>query len=279
MRTIAITGGSGFIGSWLAKSLHADRVVDISRRSGQDLAHLGNLGVRVDYCVHLAGVSDVKECERDPQRAFEVNVEGTLRVLRWCQRSGVKGVIFASSGKAYGSGDGPVDERQPLEPYNMYGRSKAWADYLAQGFSWTHRLPVITARLVNVYGPGDQNTARIIPYTIDAVRRGERPVIYGDGSARRAFIYVSDVVAFFLAALDRLEEGHEGGVFNVSTDETYPIRDVVTRIIRRMGSGLEPRFLPGDASRSDYLLRNAKARSLGWEPRVGMDQGLQETIA
>ncbi|MBI4181504.1 MAG: NAD(P)-dependent oxidoreductase [Candidatus Aenigmarchaeota archaeon] len=289
-KTILITGVNGFIGRWAAERLQqGNRILGLSRDGAApagvvgvqgDITAMDRLRVKgpVDYCIHLAAISDVQACDRDPLQAFRSNVQGTSNVLQWCSAQGVRGLLLASSGKVYGSGPGTVREDAIPRPYNMYGITKAYADYLAQGYGRLHRLPVLSMRLVNVYGPGDPNSSRIIPSTIRSLREGVAPVLYGDGSTERAFLYVTDVVSFIERALSALEQGN-GGIYNVSPPSQYSIRTIVETIVRLMASSLQPRYQEGKAVPSDCILLQDKARALGWEPQVPLEEGLRQVIA
>lgn len=287
-KRILVTGANGFIGRWVRKSLEEkNKVIGISMSGhvGEGEMLKGDISTiasipPVDYCIHLAAISDVEECEKNPLRAMEVNVAGTLNILRLCSEVGVKGVIIASSGKVYGecSGQETVSEEKVVNPYNVYGFTKAQADYISLGFSSIHNLPVVSARLVNVYGPGDASATRIIPSTIQAIKRGEQPIIYGDGSVKRTFIHISDVMNFFQCVLQGFDRGMKGGVFNVSTDQKYTMKQIIGKIIELMGSDIQPKYLKGGKAKSDYILKSDKAQSWGWKPLIALEEGLKEMI-
>ena len=252
MARVGVTGAGGLVGRHLVAGLRerGDEVVDPAA---------------ADVVVHLAAQTIVSEAYADPVATFEANV-----ALAWRTAAAAPRCVFASTDQVYGPRPPvPVGEDAPLAPEGPYATSKAAADMLLR------TLPgCVVARLANVYGPGDRHATRLVPGVVAAVREGRRPVVRGDGGARRDLIHVDDVVDALLLLADR---GEEGEAYNVGTGEPHSVLEVVERALRVAGSDLEPDVL-GDAPPGEgggRALDCAKLRALGWRPRVGLEEGLR----
>ena len=239
----------------------------------------------VDSVFHLAAQTLVGTANRAPLSTFETNVRGTWLLLEACRLHGVASVIVASSDKAYGRQDQlPYDERQALAPTFPYDVSKAAADLLARSYWHTFALPVTVTRFANLYGGGDTNRSRLIPEAIGAALEGRAPVIRSDGSPERDFLYVEDAAAAYLAIWRALLTGSGAGeAFNAGSGEPRRVGDVVELICRLAGEHRRARdHRRGRAARGDRSSmgrRVGKLRALtGWEPAVGLEEGLRRTI-
>jgi CDP-glucose 4,6-dehydratase len=306
-----VTGGRGFVGAWLARGLLASgaRVTSLDRRlrSGTP-STLGMLGLDgdvdevegdlrdaelaarvigergVDTVFHLAAETIVGTVQASPVQGFESNVRGTWTLLQACRERGVERVVVASSDKAYGAHDElPYREDFPLQPTAPYEASKAAADLIARSFWHSYGLPVAVTRFANIYGGGDLNFSRLIPEAVSAALDGRPPVLRSDGSPERDFLYVEDAVSAYLAiarGLDRDEV--RGEAFNAGGGRPHPVREVVEIVARLAGTGLEPE-IQGQGNPAGEIDRQwvdpTKIREvLGWEPRVGLEEGLRRTI-
>jgi CDP-glucose 4,6-dehydratase len=258
----AITGASGLIGRRLGALL--DGVVAVPRGRPEDVAG-------ADVVFHLAAQTVVAEAWRDPRATFEANVGLTWRVL---DAAGGARVVVASTDQVYGPRPPlPCPESAPLEPEGPYPASKAAADLLARNAGGD----VVVARLANVYGPGDRHTTRLVPGVVTAVLEGRRPVIRGDGSARRDLLHVDDAAAGLLALAER---GEAGQAYNVGSGEARSVRDVVDAVLAAAGSDLQPEVEggapPGEGGRR--ALDVAKiAEATGWRPSITLEDGLRRT--
>jgi CDP-glucose 4,6-dehydratase len=308
-RPTLVTGATGLLGGWLVRRLvdaGAEVVCivrdwvpqsELFRASLADRVRL----VRGDVCdqavleralgeyetdvvFHLAAQTIVGVANRNPVSTFESNIRGTWSVLEACRRSPrIGAVVVASSDKAYGSHDVlPYDETAPLQGEHPYDVSKSCADLIARSYAVTFGLPVAITRCGNFYGGGDLNWNRLVPGTIRAVLRGERPVIRSDGTLVRDYFYVEDGADAYIQLAEALRARPElkGEGFNFSSEEQLSVLELTRRILDRMGSALEPLVL-GEA-RNEILrqyLSAAKARRvLGWSPRFTLDEGLDRTI-
>jgi CDP-glucose 4,6-dehydratase len=306
-----VTGARGFVGGWLAKALleRGDRVVSFDRRRVTEKpSAIGMLGIedeliqveadlcdagevvrtlrdnRVDTVFHLAAETIVGTVQASPVQGFESNVRGTWTLLQACRELGIERVVFASSDKAYGAHEElPYREDFALRPTAPYEASKAAADLIARSFWHSYGLPVAVTRFANIYGGGDLNFSRLVPEAVSAALDGRAPVLRSDGSPERDFLHVEDAAAAYLAIADNLHrEDVRGEAFNAGGGRAYPVLEVVATIARLAGTGVEPK-IRGTGNPDGEIDRQyvdpAKIRAtLGWEPAIGLEDGLRRTI-
>jgi CDP-glucose 4,6-dehydratase len=195
----------------------------------------------------------------------------------------VDAVVVASSDKAYGEHeDLPYREDHALEPRYPYDVSKACTDLIARSYAYGFDLPVAVTRLANVYGGGDFNFSRIVPDTVRALIRGERPVIRSDGTPERDYLYVADAVDAYLAVADSLaREELRGRAWNAGNGEPIAVRELVARLIAVAGADVEPAIegegKPAGEIDRQWLDSGAIRAELGWRPKWSLDDGLAET--
>jgi CDP-glucose 4,6-dehydratase len=309
-RPVLVTGATGLVGSWLVRSLveRQAEVVCLVRdevpqselvRSGladrvrrvhgdvRDQAllerALGEYEIRT--VMHLAAQTIVTIANRNPVSTFESNIQGTWSLLEACRRSPlVSQIVVASSDKAYGDCETlPYDEATPLCGRHPYDVSKSCADLIAQSYAVTYGSPVVVTRCGNFYGGGDLNWNRIVPGTIRSVLRGERPIIRSDGQFVRDYFYVEDGAAAYVLVAEALAGRPDlrGHAFNFSLEMQITVRDLVDRILSRMGSTLTPdvRSEASNEIRRQYLSAKKAREMLGWTPLFDLDEGLDRTIA
>jgi CDP-glucose 4,6-dehydratase len=298
---VLVTGGCGFVGSWLARALveSGANVTCLSRGDWQgsplDLLGLGERvrvvgGSTTDYtlvarildefaievCFHLAAQPLVGVAGQAPLTTFETNIQGTWNVLEACRSSArVRRVIVASSDRAY-------EGHQDVPGLHPYDASKACADILVRCYFQTYGIAVAATRFVNIYGGGDTHCSRLVPETILAVLRGEPPVIRSDGSPERDFLYIDDAVRGYMRVAECLEWGATGQVFDFRANAPISILKLVERIIALSDHPeLRPRVLGTATPPAAVSVRGAlgdRARDvLGWAPAVGLDEGLTRT--
>jgi CDP-glucose 4,6-dehydratase len=309
-RPTLVTGATGLVGGWLVRQLveaGADVVclvrdwvpqsqlirgrwvdrVKLARGDVRDQAALERvLGEHeVATVFHLAAQTIVGIANRNPVSTFEANIQGTWALLEACRRSpAVKQVVLASSDKAYGDQEHlPYDESTPLQGTHPYDVSKSCADLIAHAYAVSYQLPVAITRCGNFYGGGDLNWNRIVPGTIRSVLRGQRPVIRSDGQFIRDYFYVEDGAHAYLTLAEALAARPElrGQAYNFSNEIQVTVLDLVRKILRAMGSDLEPE-VRNEASNEiiHQYLSAAKARKdLGWSPLFDLDGALVATIA
>jgi UDP-glucose 4-epimerase len=299
---IVVTGGAGFIGSHVADGFiaagHEVAVLDTlatgDRAKVNPRARFYQLDVRDRQGVaamfaefrpelvdHHAAQAEVPKSVADPVFDAEVNVLGGLNLLRAALDHGVRKVVFASTGGAlYGDPERvPCDEEHPIRPLSPYGTSKYCFEQYLGTFRRTFGLDFTVLRYANVYGPRQDflsEEGRVVAIFASRMLRGQPVTVDGDGEQSRDMVFVSDVVAANLAAL----EHGSGAAFNVGTGRAVTINQIFDRLRHLTGYQLEPRH--GPARRGDVYriaLDCAKAeRELGWRAAVGLEEGLRRTV-
>jgi UDP-glucose 4-epimerase len=305
MRTL-VTGGAGFIGSHVVDALleRGDDVTvldDISTGRRENLeSALGNGAklvdgdirdagavtelcerVRPEVIFHLAAQIDVRKSVTDPAFDARVNVEGTVNVLRAAQAGGVPRVVNTSSGGAiYGEAQTiPAPEDHPVAPEAPYGLSKFCAENYCELFTRLHGLSTVSLRYGNVYGPRQDplGEAGVIAIFCGKVLAGERPTIFGDGRQTRDYVYVGDVATANLLAA----ESDAGGPFNIGLGEEVDVLELVEALRPHAADGFDPEHAPerpGEVRRIALDCSRAREK-LGWEAKVGLEEGLERTLA
>ncbi len=303
---IVITGGAGFIGSNLAEELSKEKdneiitVDDLSTGRIENIQTLGKFDQNikfvkgsvidldllkgifkdVDYVFHQAAIPSVPRSVKDPIASNKANVNGTLNVLVAAKDRGVKKVIYASSSSIYGDTPKlPKREDMMPNPLSPYAVTKLLGEYYCEVFTEVYGLKTVSLRYFNVYGPKQDpysDYAAVIPRFINRVLENKPPVIYGDGEQTRDFTFVKDVVkANILAA-----KSNANGVYNIACGNRISINELADMIMKIMGKNLTliydaPR--EGDVRHSLGDISKAK-KSLGYEPRYNLEEGLRGTI-
>jgi UDP-glucose 4-epimerase len=303
MRTL-VTGGAGFIGSNLVDALlargHEVTVVDdVSTGKRHNIeqalqtgAQLTELDIRdaeaVDAAIerarpetvfHLAAQIDVRKSVADPANDSRINVEGTVNVLKAAHAHGVLRLVNTSTGGAiYGEGQIiPAPEDHPVAPEAPYGLSKFCAEQYCEIFTRLHGLSTVSLRYGNVYGPRQDplGEAGVIAIFCGKLLEGDKATIFGDGKQTRDYVYVDDVVDANL----RAAEANTSGPINIGLGVEKSVLDIVEVLKAHSDFDAEhapPR--PGEVQR--IALDPARAKEeLGWEARVGLEEGLERTLA
>jgi len=301
-----VTGGAGFIGSHIVDALIAeDREVyvldNLCSGKKENLAqHLGRegfhfikgdvrdretvkLAVReVDAVIHEAALVSVARSIEDPDLTNDVNVTGTLNLLKASSDVGVKRFIYASSAAVYGRTEKlPNREEAPTEPASPYAASKVAAEKQCRTFHLTHGLETVSLRYFNVYGPRqtcDQYSG-VITNFIRNLSENEPPIIYGDGDQTRDFVNVQDVVEATVLSLSR--KSAVGEEINIATGEPTTINRLAEMLLNITGrTNLKPKHTDprlGDIRHSYADIRKAK-KLLGYTPKTHLEEGLTKLV-
>jgi CDP-glucose 4,6-dehydratase len=309
-RPTFVTGATGLVGGWLVRRLLdagaqvvclvrdqvppselvrarlIDRVIGV-RGDVRDQALLERaLGeYEIDTVIHLAAQTIVGIANRNPVATFESNIQGTWALLEACRRSPlVRQIVLASSDKAYGDHSMlPYNEQTPLQGRHPYDVSKSCADLIGAAYATTYDLPLAITRCGNFYGGGDLNWNRIVPGTIRAILRNQRPIIRSDGLYVRDYFYVEDGAAAYMRLAERMaaDPGMRGEAFNFSNELQVTVLDITRQILALMDSDLEPevRNEASNEIRHQYLDASKARRMLDWQPLFSLDEGLRRTIA
>lgn len=303
--TFLVTGGAGFIGSHIVEELlrRKQRVRVMDDFSSGKMENLQGLRGKievvkadirseaacraatkgVDFVLHQAALRSVPKSLVDPAAYNEVNIQGTLNLLRASVEHKVKMFVFASSSSIYGDTKiFPEREDRLPAPISPYALTKLTGEHYCSMFSRHYRLPTVSLRYFNVFGPRqslDDEYAVVVPKFINCFLKGEPPPIFGTGRQSRDFTYVKNVVqANLLAAYKKTLRGE---VINIASGRDYTVLDLVRILGKIMGRELRPVFLqkrPGDVFRTLADLSRAR-KVLGFKPEVNFVEGLRITCA
>lgn len=281
-KKILITGGLGFIGSYIADELiDENEVLIIDNKSTGKVENLQNINhenltliekdlndadlddilTDVDYVFHLAAMASVPLSIGNPSECIENNMDATIKLINACKNNNVKKIIFSSSSSVYGDNTNiPLKESEYPLPKSPYAASKASGELFLKTYYEAYGLNYISLRYFNVFGPKqDKNSqyAAVIPNFITALLEGEQPIIYGDGEQTRDFIYIRDVVNANIKAA----ESDYNGIINVASGKKTTINELYKIISETLGSNIEPKYLPerkGDIKHSLADVNNMK---------------------
>ncbi len=298
---ILVTGGAGFI---------ASQIVDEYIRLGHEVTIVDNLSTgrkrninpkalfhqvdirdaeatrkifesgRFDVVNHHAAQMDVRRSVDDPVYDASVNIIGVLSLLESCVKTGVRRVIFASSGGAiYGEQDYfPADEDHPTRPISPYGVAKLTTEQYLFYYKAVYGIDSVSLRYANIYGPrqNPEGEAGVVAIFTTKLLAGQQPVINGEGKQTRDYVFVGDVVKANVLALQ--SEGSH--VFNIGTGIETDVNQLFHHLRRITKSAAEEKHGPakkGEQLRS--VLTAAKiGKQLGWNPTVTIEQGLEKTV-
>jgi UDP-glucose 4-epimerase len=299
---ILVTGGAGFIASHVVDgyvSLGHDVAVvdDLSRGSRANLNpkarfYLGDIqdtkfvesiiaAERPAIVNHHAAQMDVRRGVREPLFDASVNILGSLNILQSAIANGVTRVVYISTaGAAYGEPDIlPVPETYPINPITPYGVSKHTVEHYLFTYSFLYGLKYVVLRYGNVYGPrqSSQGEAGVFAIFSEQLLAGIQPVIYGDGGKVRDYVYVDDVVTANITALER----GNNEIFNVANGVETTDQEVFDLVKRLLGkSEVKSKYAPrrpGEIDKIKLDIRKAR-ESLGWTPRVTLEEGARHTV-
>lgn len=304
MERVVVTGGCGFIGSHLVDALldgghhiviidnlstgkleNIERViskVEFHEEDIRDLDMLRRFMSNADYVYHQAALGSVPHSVADPLTTNDVNVVGTLNVLKAAQEAGARRVVFASSSSVYG--DTPalpkIETMRPM-PASPYAVSKLAGEAYMHAFYHSYGLETISLRYFNVFGPRQDPSsqyAAVIPRFVTALLNDDTPIIYGDGTQSRDFVYIRDVVQANLLAM-KAEETH-GEAVNISSGKATSIGALLSTLCDLCGKdaqAIRGEQRQGDVAHSlgDFAAANDL---LGYVPATGFRDGIQLTL-
>jgi len=302
-KKVLVTGGAGFIGSHLADRLlqmkntvivydnfddfYAGKEKNIQsavknsrfRLVKEDILNYKSLASAmngIDVVFHEAAQCGIRYCIRNPMKAHEVNVTGTLNVLMAAKQAGAKKVVFPSSSGIFGLPQyTPMDERHPTNPNSTYGASKLAAEKYCLAFHEVYGVDVVSLRYFSVYGPRGRPD-QVIRAFVSAIAKSERPVIYGDGTQTRDFTFISDVVEATILAAEC--DDVAGETFNIGFGNEISINELFDMLSNKLGKKGEVQPIYKETYRGEFpqtLADNTKARDiLGWKPKVDVSRGL-----
>lgn len=300
---IFVTGGAGFIGSFLTEHLlqngHNVTIYDSLVNSSEDnakrlqklnanficgdISDLDNLSKSIsghDVCIHLAAQIDVLESIKNPLNNNTINISGTRNVLNSCVKNNVS-VIAASTAALYEESKEPLSESSSIKPKSPYGESKLAMEQILYDYSKIHHINSLSLRIFNVFGKGQNiKYAGVITKFLENIRNDKNLTIFGDGNATRDFVSVNDVVDAIVLAIKRIE-GKRGEIINVGSGNSIKISELAKMMISISGK---------DSIRIEYALENSgeiinsqadislARKVLKFSPKVSLRDGLEELI-
>lgn len=303
-RKYLVTGGAGFIGSHLVESLvnlgcQVRVLDDFSTGKEENLSHLfdrieirrGDIRDRelcrqaargMEVILHQAALASVPRSVSEPELAHEINVTGTLNLLLAAAEAGIRSFVFASSSAVYGDDlTFPKKEGKEGKALSPYGAQKLAAEKYCQVFSCLYEFNAVNLRYFNVFGPkqdpGSQYAA-VIPIFITRMLQGKPPVIFGDGTQSRDFIYVENVVKANLLAANAVN--FRGEVFNIATSVRVTVKELADLLNSLLGLSLSPVYAgprTGDIHESYADISQAE-KQLNFRPEIDFETGLRLTV-
>ncbi|MFM7016571.1 MAG: NAD-dependent epimerase/dehydratase family protein [Bacteroidota bacterium] len=299
MKTL-VTGGAGFIGC---------AVIEKLQREGDEIFVIDNLSfgkrafinvpdthffqtdilneksideifntVRPDRVIHLAAVHFIPYCNQHPFESSNINIRGTVHVLNACRKYQIQKVFFASTAAVYPIYDEAVSEIHPTGPMDIYGLSKLTGEHLCNEFHLRTGIPVIICRFFNAFGPNETNP-HLIPEIQNQINAGLRKIKLGNLTPKRDFIHTSDMAN---AVHSLMSYDHKGiDIYNLGRGIEYSVTEIVDAFSRALGETIE---IEVDESRVRkvermHLLADvSKLKLTGWQPLIGIDEGIATLI-
>ena len=305
---VLVTGGAGFIGSHLVEKLlaaghevvilddfndfydpqikHANiagfakdvTVYHVDLRDGGSVRSLFHRE-KVDAIAHLAARAGVRPSIQHPQLYYDTNVSGTLHLLEAARVTGVERFIFASSSSVYGASKTvPFSEDQQLtQTLSPYGATKVAGEFLCSTYSHLYQMRIVALRYFTVYGPRQRPDLAIHQFA-RRIYAGQPIDQFGDGSTRRDYTYIDDVIQGTMAALQY--QGPLYDVFNLGESETIQLKELISAIENVLGKKAKVNRLPEQPGDMPLTCADiSKARKLlGYKPTTKLSEGLQKFI-
>jgi nucleoside-diphosphate-sugar epimerase len=305
MKKYIVTGGAGFIGSTLVRTLLAEgecqvEVIDnlltgyernlaevrervaLHRVDIRDAAAIAPLLRGADVVYHLAAIPSVPRSIHDPVPSHEVNIDGTFNVFRAAAEGGVRRLVYAASSSAYGDSETlPKTESMPARPKSPYAVQKLVGEYYAQVFHSCFGLETVALRFFNVYGPRQDPTSAysgVLSLFMKHLLERTEPTIFGDGEQSRDFTYVEDVAA--LCAKASRAQGVAGKMYNAGNGGRFTLNFVWDLLQKMEGVRIPAKYGPpraGDVRHSMADTARAAAE-LGHAPQFTIEEGLKRTL-
>lgn len=298
---VFVTGGAGFIGRHLIKSLldknHTVTIFDnFSNSTEEGIQGLVDSGVRVvkgdirnfysilnsipnhDFVIHLAAKIDVEESVKMPEIIHEVNVTGTVNLLRACVENRIKKIVAASTAAVYGNAKNlPITETSSANPISPYGASKLAMEHYLQAFSNCYDLNCISLRFFNIYGIGQSSAyAGVITKFMEKILDDKALNVFGDGMNSRDLVAVEDVINAIQLGMKNIN-GKKGEFYNIASGKSTTINDLAKLMIAISEKNLKINHLSprdGDIPHSKASIFLAQ-KELGYSPNIKLKEGLQ----
>ena len=299
MKTL-VTGGAGFIGC---------AVIDKLQREGHEVFVIDNLSfgkrefinipdanffladildrpamdkifaaVQPEMVIHLAAVHFIPYCNQHPYESSNININGTINILDCCKKYNAKKVFFASTAAVYPIYDEAVTEQHEVGPLDIYGLSKLTGEHLCNEFHLSTKIPVVICRFFNAFGPNETNP-HLIPEIENQVNAGMRVIKLGNLTPKRDFIHTSDMANAVYSLLTNINSGID--TFNLGRGIEYSVTEIVDAFSRQLGEEIEIEVDPArvrKVERMHLLADVTKLKSTGWQPLIGIDEGIATMV-
>ena len=311
MKNILITGGAGFIGSHLVDRLLAEggwriTVVDdfndfydpaikranVSARLSNPDFKLVEADIRkqealsqafsetnFDCIVHLAARAGVRPSLKEPRLYVETNINGTLNLLELARAQGVKQFVFGSSSSVYGlNAKLPFSEDHPVfNPISPYAATKAAGELLCHSYAHLYDMRIVCLRFFTVYGARQRPDLAIHKFA-QLINDGQPIPVFGDGTTRRDYTYIDDIIAGVRAAIDYDQSNYE--VINLGESRTVELRELISLLEKALDRHAEidrQSLQPGDVTQTFADITKAR-RLLGYDPQTQIEEGIRKFV-
>lgn len=299
MRTL-VTGGAGFIGSAVIQKLKAEGhsifVLDNLSFGKRDFIDIPDsqfftidirdksavertvAAVQPDILIHLAAVHFIPYCNEHPFESSDINIRGTIHLLEAAERHQVKKVFFASTAAVYPIYDEAVTELHPTGPLDIYGLSKLTGEHLCHEFHLRTSVPTIICRFFNAFGPNETNP-HLIPEIQQQINKGARKIHLGNLTPKRDFIHTSDMANAVHTLLEKVDAGID--IYNLGRGIEYSVTEIVDAFAHELGESITIEVDPArvrKVERMHLLADISKLKSTGWEPKIGINEGIRTLI-
>jgi len=289
-----ITGGAGFIGSAIARKLHEENshVVVLDDFSIGRLENLmppfdlvkGNVVDKkclekvkdVDFVLHFGAPSSVVLFNENPEKCLTETIVGTRNVFEYAKNTGVKKVVFPSSSSVYGNTSLPQSETTFTVPTNLYGIAKLSCEHIARLYS--DAVPSVGLRIFAGYGPGEAhkgNIASVITLFLECITKNSKPIIFGDGTQSRDFVYIDNILE---AALKSLENNYTG-IINVGSGESHTFNEIVLLINTLLDKNVQPHYVEKPTLYFEHTLADiTKMKNVLEISPISLEEGLKRYL-
>lgn len=300
MSKILITGGAGFIGSAVIEHLqklnHELFVIDNLSFGNRQFINISNNNffeadildkkridsiiqdVRPEIIIHLAAIHFIPYCNEHPYDSSDINIRGTMHVLDAAAKSGVRKVLMASTAAVYPIYDEAVSEKHEVGPLDIYGLSKLTCERLCNEFFLTTQIPTVVCRFFNAFGPNETNP-HLIPEIQKQILGGNRKINLGNLTPKRDFIHTHDMANAVEILLEK--SGNGISTYNLGRGIEYSVTEIVDAFSKAIGEPIEIEVDPArvrKVERMHLLADVSKLKSLGWAPKIGIEEGIKTLV-
>lgn len=297
---ILVTGGAGFIGSaviaHLQKFNHEIFVIDNLSFGNRKFINIDDkhffladildeqaidkiIGqIKPDFIIHLAAVHFIPYCNQHPFESSNINIRGTIHILKAAKKYKPKKVFFASTAAVYPIYDHAVSETHITGPMDIYGLSKLTGEHLCNEFHLETKIPVVVCRFFNAFGPNETNP-HLIPEIQNQVLDGKRKIQLGNLTPKRDFIHTFDMANAVDVLLQNVNEGIH--TYNLGRGIEYAVTEIVDAFSVAIGEKIEIEVDPArvrKVERQHLLADVSKLKSIGWLPKIGIEDGIKTLV-